>query len=77
MCLGNKYHKSIESLIRSMGKSYLIKCDENFYTRTGNININDFNNYSSFNLYTLINSIKKRPIKKMANSSILSPWCEE
>ena len=65
MCLGNKYHKSIESLIRSMGKSYLIKCDENFYTRTGNINIKDFNNYSSFNLYNLINSIKKRPIKSL------------
>ena len=65
MCLGNKYHTSIESLIRSMGKSHLLKCDENFYTRTGDINLKNFKNYSSFNLYSLINSIKKRPIKSL------------
>ncbi len=66
MCLGDKYHKSIESLIRSMGKSYLIKCcDKNFYTRTGDIDLNDFKNYPSLNIYSLINSLKKRPIKSL------------
>ena len=66
MCLGKNYHKSIESLIRSMGKSYLIKCcDENFYTRVGEIDLKDLKNYSSLNLYSLINSIKKRPIKSL------------
>ena len=65
MCLGNKYHTSIESLIRSMGKSHLLKCDENFYTRTGDINLKNFKSYSSFNLNSLINSIKKRPIKSL------------
>jgi len=65
MCLGKKYHKSIESLIRSMGKSYLIKCDENFYTRAGDINLKDFKNYSNLNLFSLINFIRKRPLQSL------------
>jgi len=66
MCLGNKYHKSIETLIRSMGKSYLIKCcDENFYTRAGDIDLKDFKSYSSLNLYSIINTIKKRPLNSL------------